>query len=220
MDKQKKYFGIIGFCVALALLIFGAYQLIMPKVKEIETLEGTITEKQETLSKKENELKIVQAKIKKIKDSIITSQKKIYSPVEAELGEDTLFFTLYSDVIEMVNSNSIKIKSLDYVYNPETDAFVKFGKDVYFVCDVNMELVSNYVNLGKLIEDIYQYPYYIKINEIDVKPYEKDKKILLTSLSLRLYAHTAPEEEPLNTSEETVPAGEAPLAGAETALPQ
>ena len=217
MDKQKKYFGIIGFCVALALLIFGAYQLIMPKVKEIETLEGTITEKQEMLSKKENELKIVQAKIKKIKDSIITSQKKIYSPVEAELGEDTLFFTLYSDVIEMVNSNSIKIKSLDYVYNPETDAFVKFGKDVYFVCDVNMDLVSNYVNLGKLVQDLYQYPYYIKINELDVKPYDKDKTILLSKLSLRLYAHTAPDD---TEDIKSLPGEEKVLDGATTNLPQ
>ena len=100
-------------------------------------------------------------KIKKIKDSIITSQKKIYSPLQADLGNETLFFTLYNDIVEMLHSNSIKIKSISYVYNPETDAFVKFGKDIYFVCDVNMELVSNYVNLGKLIQDIYQYQLYL-----------------------------------------------------------
>ena len=220
MDKYKRYYGVMAFCAIVALLIFGAYKLIVPKVNEMNSQKSTIENKEADLSKKKSELDIVKKKIKRIKDSIVTSQKKIYSPVESDLGNDTLFFTLYSDLIEMVHSNSVKIKAIDYIYNPESDAFVKFGKDVYFVCDVNMELVSNYVNLGKLIEDIYQYPYYIKINEIDVKPYEKDKKILLTSLSLRLYAHTAPEEEPLNTSEETVPAGEAPLAGAETALPQ
>ena len=31
-----------------------------------------------------------------------------------------------------------------------------------------MDLVSNYVNLGKLIQDIYQYPYYLKINESEL----------------------------------------------------
>ena len=100
-------------------------------------------------------------------------KKKIYSPVESDLGNDTLFFTLYNDLIEMIHANSVKIKSIDYSYNPASDKFVEFGKDVYFVCDVDMELVSNYVNLGKLIQDIYQYPYYIKINEMDIKPYEK-----------------------------------------------
>ncbi len=90
----------------------------------------------------------------------------------------------------MIHANSVKIKSIDYSYNPASDKFVEFGKDVYFVCDVDMELVSNYVNLGKLIQDIYQYPYYIKINEMDIKPYEKDKTILITNIGLRLYAHT------------------------------
>ena len=136
----------------------------------------------------------MQNKIANIKNSISGSQKKIYSPLEADLGNDSLFFTLYNDVIEMVHANSVKIKSINYNYNPETDAFVKFGKDVYFVCDINMEVVSNYVNLGKLIQDIYQYPYYIKINELEVKPYQSDKKVLVSNLSLRLYAHTTPKE--------------------------
>ena len=66
------------------------------------------------------------------------------------------------------------------------------GKDKYFVCDVKMDLISNFVNLGKLIQDIYQYPYFTKIESLSIKPYEKDKKILLTKLTLRLYAHTDP----------------------------
>ena len=82
---------------------------------------------------------------------------------------------------------------MEYTYNPEGDSFVQFGKDVYFVCEVQMELVSNYVNLGKLIQDIYQYPYYIKVNHINIEPYQKDKKILISDVSLRLYAHTSPE---------------------------
>lgn len=191
-------------------------QLISPKVTELNNLKASIEQKQGQVSELENKLNIVKQKIKKIKNSIISSQKKIYSPIESDLGNETLFFTLYNDVIEMVHSNSVKIKAIDYTYNPETDAFVKFGKDIYFVCDVNMELVSNYVNLGKLIQDLYQYPYYIKINEIEVKPYQKDKKILITNLSLRLYAHTEPDET-TNVDNE---AAALPLDGANTQLPQ
>ena len=112
----------------------------------------------------------------------------------------------------MLHANNVKIKSIDYTYNPSSDSFVQFGKDVYFVCDVNMQIVSNYVNLGKFIQDIYQYPYYIRINNIDVKPYQKDKKILISDISLRLYAHTSPDE----TDTDSAPA----LNGAETGLPQ
>lgn len=213
MDKYKRYYGLIIFCLLLFFLIFGAYNLISPMVTEANSLDNQIIKKEEEVKNLNQKLQIVQKKIKQIKDSITSSQKKIYSPVESDLGNETLFFTLYNDVIEMLHANSIKIKSIDYKYNPESDSFVKFGKDVYFVCDVNMELVSNYVNLGKLIQDLYQYPYYIKINELDVIPYEKDKKILLSKLSLRLYAHTTPIEEPVEEIPTTI-------QGANTAIPQ
>ena len=193
MENYKKYYGIIIFIIVLAILFLLASKLVLPKFEQLNTIKSNLTLKEKELGRKTKELVTVQSKLKKLKDSISGSQKKIYSPVESDLGNDTLFFTLYNDIIEMIHANSIKIKSIDYKYNPETDEFVKFGKDVYFVCDINMELVSNYTNLGKLIENIQQYPYYIKINEMNVKPYNKDKKILITNMSVRLYAHTSPE---------------------------
>lgn len=217
MEKYKKYYGVIIFLAALVAMIALVVSLETPKISELKSLKNDEQQKQEQVNELQGKLDIVKAKIKKIKNSITSSQKKIYSPIENDLGNETLFFTLYNDVIEMIHANSVKIKSIDYTYNPEADAFVKFGKDVYFVCDVNMELVSNYVNLGKLIQDLYQYPYYIRINELEVKPYEKDKKILISNLSLRLYAHTEPDSE--------TPAGSSttdalPLNGTETQLPQ
>ena len=203
MDKYKKYYGIIIFAV-LALMLGGvSYSMISPKVAESKSLEAQIAAKEGEVAELQTKLDIV--------------KKKIYSPIESDLGNETLFFTLYNDVIEMLHANSVKIKAIDYKYNPDTDAFVKFGKDVYFVCDVNMELVSNYVNLGKLIQDLYQYPYYIRINELEVKPYAKDKKILISTLSLRLYAHTAPEDtSAIDAAVNSAPA----LDGANTSLPQ
>lgn len=217
MEKYKKYYGVAIFCVAIALLIAIVTSVISPKINEIKSVKSEAEQKQGQVNDLQTKLDIVKQKIKRIKNSITSSQKKIYSPVETDLGNETLFFTLYNDVIEMVHANSIKIKAIDYTYNPETDAFVKFGKDVYFVCDVNMELVSNYVNLGKLIQDLYQYPYYVKVNEIEIKPYAKDKKILITNLSLRLYAHTEPEDAQPTADKVT---DALPLNGADTQLPQ
>ena len=63
------------------------------------------------------------------------------------------------------------------------------------VLEVNMELVSNYSQLGKFIQEVVQYPYYIRINSVKVVPYEKDRTILLSTVNLRLYAHTEPAKE-------------------------
>ena len=198
MNKYKRYYGLIIFIVTILLAGYFAYNAVVPMITEQQQLEEQRKSKQSELDQLKRQSRVVAEKIKKIKDSIVGSQKKIYSPQDADLGNDTLFFTLYNDLIEMVQANSVKIKSIKYEYNPESDAFVSFGKDVYFVCDINMELVSNFVNLGKLIQDIHQYPYYIKINSVAVESYKSDKKILLTKLSLRLYAHTEPDTEDAN----------------------
>lgn len=196
MDKMKRYKAIIISILLTIALIVGGYSFVKPQYDKMVSNQSKI-EKLETKRKNLNkEVKIVKDKIAKIKESIISAQKKIYSPVESDLGDETLFFTLYNDVIEMVHANKIKIRSItpDYEIKPEDDNFVKYGKGAYFVADMDMELVSNYVDLGKLVQDLYQYSYYIKIKEINVRPYEKDKKILITNLSLRFYSRTEPDD--------------------------
>ncbi len=195
MEKYKKYYGIILFAIVAFVCVLGGLKLIQPQLEERTNSENMLQQKKQELTAQAAKKKKVESTLEQLKGAIETAGKKIYAPVDADLGNDTLFFTLYSDLIEMIHSNSVKIKSIDYTYNPETDKFVQNGRDIYFVCDVDMELVSNYVNLGNLVEDIYRYPYYVKINEIDIKPYDKDKTILVTNMSLRLYAHTTPQEE-------------------------
>lgn len=220
MDKYKRYLGVIIFAVAVGLVLMFIGTKITAKYVSMTQMKAEVQSVSQTLEQQKQLQMTVQAKIKKLKASVMSSQKKIYTPVE-DFGNDkndTLFFTLYNDVIEMVKANSIKIKSIDYQYNPEGDLFVEQGT-TYFVCDVNMEIVSNYVNLGKLIQDIYQYPYYIKINKIEVIPYPKDKKILLSTISLRLYAHTSPDAISNMSEEESMPAA-GTLDGASEPLPQ
>lgn len=213
MDRYKKYMGVIIFIGSVMLLIFIFVQIITPRYQSWSELREQQSNVSTKLEENKNAQSNILRKLKKLKESVSTSQKKIYSPIEDRLGNDTLFFTLYSDVIEMVHNNTVKIKSIDYQYNPEGDLFVD-QNSTYFVCDVNMEIVSNYTNLGKLIQDIYQYPYYIRINKIEVYPYPKDKKILLSKISLRLYAHTSPEiisETPIQESDGKIEGATVPL---------
>ena len=194
MDQYKKYYGVITFLAIIAITLYASYSVVFPKYTEKNDVITKLESKKKELESKSREKTVVENKIKKIKDSIVSSQKRVYAPTESDLGNDTLFFNLYNDIIDMLHANSIRIKSIKYTYNPADDEFVKFGKDAYFVCDINLDLISNYVNLGKLIQDIYQYPYYIKINSLEVTPYPKDKKVLTTKLSLRLYANTEPKD--------------------------
>ena len=213
MDKYRRYYGVIGFVFAVVALFGIAYFILAQPLQALNNTTNQINSQNEELTKKRDAKSRIELKKKQLKDSLISVQKKIYSPMDTGLENDSLFFTLYNDVIEMLHGNSIKIKTIDYNYNPAGDPFVEHGQDKYFVCDINMQVVSNYVNLGKFIQDVYQYPYLIKINKVETKPYKRDKKILISDISLRVYAHTAPEAE-------SVSADSPALSGANTALPQ
>ena len=193
MDKYSRYLGVIIFVVMVAAASGFSAKTLTPTWNDMQTLNANLAQKEQEYNSKLEQKKNVERKLAQIRTSAESVQKKIYAPVDSDLGNDTLFFTLYNDVIEMIHSNSIKIKSMKYNYNPEGDPFVKFSQSAYFVSEIDMELVSNYTNLGKFIQDVVQYPYYIKIDSIDVKPYVKDKKILISNVKLVLYAHTAPE---------------------------
>ncbi len=193
MDKYSRYYGIFTFVVIVLLASMYGYSTLKQSLNQLISVNSQVVKKEQEYNKKLEQKRIVERKLNQMKMAMTSVQKKVYAPLDSDLGNDTLFFTLYNDLIEMLHANSIKIKSIEYLYNPESDAFVKFSKDQYFVSEVNMELVSNYTNLGKFIQDIIQYPYYVRILGIDIKPYPKDKKILISNVSLILYAHTTPE---------------------------
>ena len=194
MDKYSRYYGILTFAFIVFVAGFIGYNRLSVSLSDLNSVNSQVEQKEKEYNLKLEQKKVVERKLSQMKTQVTSVQKKIYAPADYDLGNDTLFFTLYNDLIEMVHSNSIKIKSMEYLYNPENDAFVKFSKDLYFVCEVNMELVSNYTNLGKFIQNVVQYPYYMRIMSLNVTPYAKDKKILLTNVCVRLYAKTSPEE--------------------------
>ena len=71
-----------------------AYKLIVPKFTMMSDLRRKLSNQEALYEKKKKELEIVKNKIKTIQNSIASSQKRIYSPLESDLGNDSLFFTL------------------------------------------------------------------------------------------------------------------------------
>ena len=157
MNKYKKYYGVIIFLVVLISASYYAVTEIKTKYESSMSLDSEIERLRNQFELKKRDRDIVDSKIAKIKGSILGAQKKIYAPVETGLDDDSLYFTLYNDMLDMVTKNGIKIKSILPTLDPEGDPFVSNGnkgEKKYFVCDVDLDLVSNYVNLGKLIQDI------------------------------------------------------------------
>lgn len=191
MEKYQKYLPTAIVAALIAIALFMSYSTISPLItKKIE-----VTEQYEAVQAKlkdaEEKLAVVNEKLKQLKETSIDNSKKIYYPTEADIDKESLFFTLYTDMIDIAKQNNIKIRSIDYKYYPSDDPFVsQGGKENYFVCDLDMKLISNYRDLRNFLEALFQYSYYLKFNKISIVPHQTDKRILLSDFSVRLYAHT------------------------------
>ncbi len=199
MEKYQKY---IPSAIAVA-LVLGAVLVSFNTIGPLITQRTELTEQYESTQAKlkdaEAKLAVVNDKLKQLKNTSVDNVKKVYYPTEADIDKDSLFFTLYTDMIDIAKQNNIKIRSIDYKYYPKSDPFVsRGGTENYFVCDLDMKLISNYRNLRSFLEALYQYSYYIKFNKISIVPYQTDKRVLLSDFSIRLYAHTD-IEKPLSS---------------------
>ena len=84
MDQYRRYYGIITFCAVAIIAFYGSFAIIYPKFTEKNTVISELNDKKQTLDKKTEEKTTVENKIQRIKDSIVSSQKKVYVPTESQ----------------------------------------------------------------------------------------------------------------------------------------
>lgn len=176
--------------LAVILIIVGfVYSVVTlrPQVSKIYHVEKDLGEKTVSLADLQRQLDEIKKQQQKKKD---TSHllKKIYKPNASGLDQESVFTVLFDDIIDMAKYNSIKIYSMEYTYNPADDEVVKEAQGKYSVCQLNMAIISDYPDLNSFLREIFKYPYLVNINKIEMAPYTKNKRILLSNLQLKLYA--------------------------------
>ena len=191
MNQTQKLLPEIAAAVALGVLIWFAIGQINPLRADIDQLTADIQTKTSIRNANKAKLEKMKKDAEQAKHAAADVAKKIYYPTEADLGNESIYFTLFNDMLDLIKQNNIKVRTIAHEYNPKDDEFIsKGGKDKYFVCDLNMKLISNYRELRNFIETLYKYPFYLKFNNLSITPYKIDKRILESNFSIRLYAHT------------------------------
>ena len=88
----------------------------------------------------------------------------------------------------LLRSNSIKARSVAYEYDPKDDNFVKNAADSYNVAKLKIEMVGTYKNFEGLLKEMFKHEHFLDIDSFEIVPYEKNKRILLINMQLKLYA--------------------------------
>ena len=184
---MQKYKEALLYVVFITIFLVYAAITLQPKIVEIYTIEQDLAAKTTEFADLDRKLETLKAsEMEKMNTS--EQAKKIYKPEIQGADAESSFTVIFDDIIDMAKYNGVKIYSIEYVYNPPEDEFVKGAGDQYNVCQLNMQLIADYPDLEGFIKEIYKYPYFINIDKLELVPYSKNKKILVARLQLKLYA--------------------------------
>lgn len=184
---MKKYREAIIYAIFILLGFIYAVTRVQPEIVKIFTLEKDIGAKSAQSADLERKLETLQ-KTEMEKVTLSKQAKNIYKPDASGLDEESSFTVIFDDIIDMAKYNGIKVYSIEYVYNPKDDEFVTGASDKYNVCLLNMQIITDYEDLESFLKELYKYPYLLNVNKLELTPYPKDKKILMSTLQLKLYS--------------------------------
>ena len=112
MNKSQKLIPLIVAVACIGVLIWYAIQQITPIRTDIEELSNKISTKQAALTKDTATLNRMKSDAEKAKHASADVAKKIYYPTEADLGQDSIYFTLFNDMLDLLKQNNIKIRTI------------------------------------------------------------------------------------------------------------
>ena len=73
-------------------------------------------------------------------------------------------------------------------------------------------MIASYSNFANFLRDLYKHEHFLEISKIEIAPYQKNKRILLISLQIKLYA----QRDPSTVVDTPAPAQAADGSGATT----
>lgn len=170
------------------------FQKIQPEFTRTIDLYKQVGQQKDVAAGISKQLSVAKEKVERKKKMRLLDDmtKKVYSPAEGvSLDADSAFSVLLDDIIEISRKNHIKTHSIQSTLNPSEDVFVKGDKEHFSAYQLDMKIVSDYSDFEGFIRDLYAYNYLININNIEIYPYQKNKRILLINLTLTLYSTIA-----------------------------
>ena len=135
----------------------------------------------------QRELQDLQLTVKK-QDDLSGIEKELFIPEEKGLDTEGVIAGEFTEILDLIRANTIKMRSINYTYDPSDDTFVKGAADRFNVAQLDMEMIANYKTFENFLKDLYKHEHFLDIAKVEVEPYEKDKSVLLINFTLKLYA--------------------------------
>lgn len=193
-NKQLQQFILPIFLLVIALILAAIF---IPKVftnlgnynsmsNDIKAKEEQLKQSQEAL----DQMRSAEAAINKKENDASAGDKPFYKPIMAGFDSEAAIAGEFSEILQLVRANQIKIRSIKYEYDKDVadDVFAQNAADKYNVARLNIEMIANYTNYDNFLKELYKHEHFLDIQQIEIVPYKKNKKILLINCKVKLYA--------------------------------
>lgn len=180
---------IIG--VALALLIFAVVKIV-PEVQKIMQLQTDYKTQSASLADSERKLQDLKDAEARKNEEDKNVLKMFFKPISEGLDTEAAISDEFGEILQLIRENKIKTRSVKYDYDPQDDNFVKNAANRYHVCRISAEMIASYANFANFLRELYKHEHFLEISKIEIVPYQKNKRILLVSLQIKLYAQKDP----------------------------
>lgn len=193
MDNEKLKQFIIPILIVVISFIVAVYLGInlANNIQDIIGYKNDITTKEQLLKEKKAKLekfmKEEAADAKKTAEDAAKS-KPFYKPAATGMNTEAIIQGEFTEILELIRVNKIKVRSIKYEYDPQDDAFVKGAAGKYKAARLNMEMIANYTNYDNFLKELYKHEHFLDIQSVEVVPYRKNKQILLINFKLKLYS--------------------------------
>ena len=184
---MKLKYAVLILVLALLVVVYLSATQIAPTVQNIMDLNEQYAAQTLVLADKQRELDDLKIAVKQQED-MSGIEKQMFEPAEAGLDAEGVIAGEFSEILEIIRANTVKMRSIDYSYDPADDKFVQGAPGKFNVAQLNMELISNYKNFENFLKDLYKHEHFLDICKVEVEPYEKDKSVLLINFAIKLYA--------------------------------
>ena len=118
------------------------------------------------------------------------SGKVIYEVLGQQFSPEASFGIMFENILSNITNSGIRIRSIDYNYQPADDKILFANVPGYNACELSFVAVGNYSQFQKFFKNIAKENYLSNLYEIYIEPYDKDKTILIVKFKVRLYTKT------------------------------
>lgn len=193
MDNEKLKQFIVPILIVVGTFIIAIYfgMKLAGNVQTIISGRTTISAKQQELDEKKQQLekfKQQEAEEARKQAESASKSKPFYKPAATGMNTEAVIAGEFTEILELIRANKIKVRTIKYEYDPADDNFIKGAPGKYKAARLNMEMISDYTSYNNFLKELYKHEHFLDIQSVEIVPYKKNKQILLINFKLKLYS--------------------------------